>query len=88
MIVLRNRKKTHCIIIAGTDTFMSGWGQAEGGISYAGWACRPEERLRVLRWVKSRSDQKRVREVSGSWRPGGIGHTHIYVVEKDHNALK
>jgi len=29
---------THRLAVIGTDSFMSGWGGAEGGASYAGWA--------------------------------------------------
>jgi hypothetical protein len=81
-------KITHFIIVVGTDSFMSGWGEAKGGVSYAGWACTPEQYDRVLNWVSNRSEMKRVRIVGNSWRPKGIGHTHIYVVHDNHPALK
>lgn len=81
-------KKTYSIIVAGTDRFMSGWGEAKGGVSYAGWACKYKDLDKVERWVHNRSDMKRVRIVGNDWRPRGIGHTHIYVVHKNHNALK
>ena len=80
--------KTHQIIVAGTDSFMSGWGEAKGGVSYAGWACRLADVYKVERWVHSRSDMKRVRIVGSDWRPKGVGHTHIYVVHENHRALK
>jgi hypothetical protein len=82
------QQQTHSVIIAMTDSFLSGWGEAEGGVSYAGWACKPEHVEKVERWVRSRSDAKRVREVAGNWRPRGAGHTHIYVVGDNHSALK
>ena len=41
--------KTHQIIVAGTDSFMSGWGEAKGGVSYAGWACRLADVYKVER---------------------------------------
>jgi hypothetical protein len=85
------QKKTHTWLIIGTDSFMSGWGKANGGKSYAAWACLPEKAERVFSWVSGRSDMKRVRESSeaygSKWRPSGIGHAHIYVVENDHPAL-
>ena len=36
--------KTHIWIVAGTDSFLSGWGEAKGGVSYAGWACKYNDR--------------------------------------------
>lgn len=58
-------KKTHTVIIAMTDSFMSGWGRAgSNGVSYAGWAAKPEDADVVERWVRGRSDAKRVRVVS------------------------
>lgn len=84
------QKETHPIIVAGTDSFMSFWGQAAGGLSYAGWACRHEDLVSVERWVRSRTDMKRVRVVGSDWKPKGsrIKHVHIYVVKEDHPALE
>lgn len=76
------------IIVAATDSFMSGWGEAKNGTSYAGWACKPEHESQVHNWVSNRTEMKRVRIVGNDWRPKGIGHTHIYVVEDKHPALK
>lgn len=81
-------KKTHSIIVVGTDSFLSGWGEAKGGVSYAGWACTSEQYTRVLEWVYNRSDMKRVRVVENSWRPKGVGHAHIYVVHDNHPSLR
>lgn len=85
---------THRWLVVGTDSFLSGWGQAEGGTSVAAWACRPEDRAAVLAWVRSRGDMKRVREVaeSGSgtrYQPRGAGvrHFHVYCVRPGHRAL-
>lgn len=80
--------KTHPIVWLGTDPFMGGWGAAEGGASYAGWACRPEDSHLVERWVRARGDLLRVREVSSGYRPSGLcSHCHIYVVGPEHLAL-
>ena len=81
--------QTHPIVWLGTDSFMSGWGGAEGGASYAGWACRPEDAHVVERWVRARGDLLRVREVSPGYRPSGdhCSHCHIYVVGPNHPAL-
>lgn len=81
-------KVTHHVLIGGTDRVLSGWGQAEGGQSFAFWACRPEHAAQVWRWVKSRGDIMRVRQVSPRYRPsGGKGHCHVYVVHDGHPAL-
>jgi hypothetical protein len=75
-------KSTHLVLWGGTDSFLSGWGGAEGGSSYAFWACRPEDSLACERWVRSRGDMKRVREVTTDYRPPSApGHCHIYVWE-------
>ncbi len=77
------QKKSHNWLIIGTDKVLSGWGAAEGGVSFAAWACKPKDRFKVFAWVKSRSDMKRVRMVSNNYtayRPQGKGHCHIYVV--------
>ena len=82
------QKKTHPIIIIGTDSFMSGWGKAEGMTSYAGWACKHEHADRVFNWVNSRDEMKRVRLVIGDYKPKGNVHCHIYVVTDEHPATK
>jgi hypothetical protein len=82
-------KFTHNTIVLGTDSFMSGWGKAEGGLSYAGWACKDEHINQVERWVRKRGDMKRIRIVSGNYRPTGkSGHCHIYAVNEGHSSLK
>lgn len=82
------QRQTHTWGIVGTDRFLSGWGKAEGGKSYAVWACLPDDRREVLEWVESRSDMSRVREVSlEDYRPTGRGHCHVYVVDEDHPAI-
>ena len=88
------QKKTHTWLVVGTDKFLSGWGGAEGGLSYAAWACKPEDRRSVLDWVERRSDMLRVREVAeseyaGKYRPNSTYcvHCHIYVVEDGHPSL-
>jgi len=83
----KEEKVSHDWLVIGTDTFLSGWGKAKGGTSYAVWACIPDNRQKVLNWVEGRSDMKRVRETVGSYRPSGVGHCHIYVVNEGHPAL-
>jgi len=82
--------QTHPIVWLGTDPIMSGWGAAEGGASYAGWACRPEDAHLVERWVRARGDLLRVREAGPGYRPSTnhCSHCHVYVVGPDHLALR
>ena len=95
--------KTHTWLVVMTDRFMSGWGEAEGGVSYAAWACKYENLTQVKAWVRSRSDAMRVRVVTDGtlvlpananrpsytykYRPKGTGHCHIYVVNEGHASL-
>ena len=82
-------RKTHRIAYGGTDCFLSGWGHAEGGNSFAFWACRPEDRCEVKKWVRSRGDIMRLRQIlPNEYRPGGnCVHCHIYAVRSGHAAL-
>ena len=82
------QKATHTVLIIGTDSFMSGWGEAKGGASYAAWACEPKDAPQVLAWVERRTDMKRVRVVYGDYRPNSqlCAHLHIYVVDDNHPA--
>lgn len=92
------QKQTHTWLVVMTDRFMSGWGEAKGGLSYAAWACPYENLAQVERWVRSRSDALRVRVVrdtnssslcsSYKYRPKGTGHCHIYVVGENHASLE
>ena len=76
------QRQTHNVIILATDKFMSGWGLAKGGPSYAGWACRPALRGILEARVRNRPDMQRVRVVCGDYRPpSGPGHCHIYVAQ-------
>jgi hypothetical protein len=73
------QRTTHTMAVIGTDSFMSGWGLAKNGMSYAGWACRPEDLPDCEAMVESRSEMKRVRVVlANTYRPKAA-HTHIYV---------
>ena len=83
------QKQSPHIIVLATDSFMSGWGQAEQGPSYAGWACTSEQEYKVWNWVARRPEMKRVRVVMDNYRPPtGPGHCHIYVVDDNHPAIR
>ena len=78
------QKLTHREIVMMTDRFMSGWGMAGDGPSYAGWAFKDGHLNQVLGEVAARSDAMRVRVVGGDYRPpSGPGHCHIYVWRKN-----
>ena len=82
-------RETHTVIVLGTDSFMSGWGECrDGGTSYAGWACKPEHLDAVERWVRSRDEMHSVYVENGDYIPPQVsGHCHIYVVNDNHRAL-
>lgn len=79
------QRETHTVIIGGTDRFMSGWGLARGGVSVAGWACKPEDAKTVREWVERRGDMLRVRELGRNAR---AAHVHIYVADETHPSLE
>lgn len=83
-----DEKRSHTVIVLMTDRFMSGWGGAGNGPSYAGWACLPEDVNKVESWVRRRSEAMRIRIVDGDYRPRNQpeGHCHIYVVHDHHGA--
>ena len=81
---------THYMAVVARDTFMSGWGGAEGGASRCAWACDPDVDInRVEQWVRNRSDMQYVSVVSlDTYRPPlGTAHFHIYVCGSGHPAL-
>lgn len=80
-------KKTHTILITATDSCLSGWGDARGGLSKCAWAVAPDQSWeRVFNWVKRRSDMRYVNMTTGKWYPKA-SHVHIYVVNAGHPAL-
>ena len=81
--------RTHTCFIKGRDTFLSGWGGAEGGTSYAVWCCRPEHLDTVLAWVKGRSDMVGVTTAfdPDSYQLNRGDRLHIYVVGSGHPSL-
>lgn len=78
------QQRTHTLAVVGTDSFMSGWGEAKGGLSYAAWACTPETVDEVEQRIKERAEMKRVRVVRlAGYRAKGAKHLHIYVVDEE-----
>jgi len=79
--------KTHRYLVIGTDRFLSGWGSARGGASYAAWACETlTEAKAKADEIRHRSDMKRVRivhdsrgQARGAFRPDSRYCTHFSV---------
>jgi hypothetical protein len=82
------QKKEYTHLIGGRDSFLSGWGLASGGNSYAYWACKEEDADRVFSWVNQRSDILDV-SVYRNNPPykSPKHHVRVYVVEDGHPAL-
>jgi len=82
-------KKIYPIMVIATDreTFESeGW--PEGGKSFAGWACRPEDVDEVMRWAKAQPGMLRVRRVGSNYRPSGEGLCSVCIVGGGHPAVR
>jgi len=54
---------SHRVLIGGIDDFMSGWGRAKDGKSYAFWGCKPEDEESVMEWVSRREEFRRIRTI-------------------------
>lgn len=81
---------THSTWIGGTDSFLSGWGEAENGASIAVWACKPEHADTVEEWVNNRSDMLdvfRMEEHDIDESFAEAAHISIYVVHNNHPSL-
>ena len=86
--------RTHRYLVIGTDRFLSGWGQAAGGNSYAAWACQTLTEARaVAEVIRARSDMKRVRivhdsrgQARGAFRPDSryCSHFSVYVASEEY----
>ncbi len=95
MVIIDNRddlqKATHSVIIRGYDKCLSGWDYHMGEPEYeswAGWACRPRDKDKVLAWVRGRSDMTKVKAVDNNHRPGNTNsHYRIYIVTDGHPAI-
>lgn len=75
-----DQKRTHTLAVVGTDSFMSGWGEARSGLSYAAWAFKDGQYADALSRIEGRGDMKRVRVVTlDGYRATGAAHLHIYV---------
>ena len=73
-------KLTHRLAVVGTDPFMSGWGGATGGLSYAGWAFKDGQEADAWAMINRRNDMQRVRVVTlDGYKARGAAHCHIDV---------
>jgi len=81
------QRTTHTWLAIGTDTFMSGWGGAEGGNSFAAWACDSWQDAKTMtEHLERRGDMQRVRieydDPKRPYRPGRTcAHLHIYLAD-------
>ena len=84
------QQQTHTLAWVGTDPFMSGWGNAENGASFAGWACTLDDLNRCESWVRGRGDMQRVRLVALDGYYPDCADCHIYVFDNQdaHRALR
>lgn len=81
--------KSHTVGVMARDTFMSGWGWAEGLNSYAVWLCEPKHYDSVMDWVRRRGEMKNVRRILSEnvtakimrQRVTAGGLVHVYVVK-------
>ena len=75
-------------LVGGRDSFMSGWGKADGGASFAFWACTPADLADVEAWVNGRGDITRCDLADLLNRPRSQHeHVHVYAVRAHHIAL-
>lgn len=81
-------RSTHTVLIGGRDSFMSGWGGARGGSSFAYWACEPSDVFTVSAWVEGRGDITLVPidDLLNTDREEPE-HCHIYTVREGHVSL-
>lgn len=82
------QKKTHPVLIVARDKFMSGWGLAKGGKSYAAWACRPQDERDTFIWVSNRKEMRNVRITHTLPRIKAGDHLSVYVVDLHHPAYR
>lgn len=78
-------KISHRFLVVMTDTWMSGWGDARRGGSYAAWACEDLKTAeRVADRVRGRSDASRVRIVHDRGYRPRCAHFQVYTVDEHH----
>lgn len=75
------QKITHRWLVIATDSFMSGWGEARGGRSYAAWACTERNYHYWFSKISARPEMKRVRLLyeEKPYKPKIKGTCHIYI---------
>jgi hypothetical protein len=89
--------------VVARDAYMSGWGEAEGGASWAALACKSsDDAEKVARWLESREEMKDIQTVESMTSrdlemcivtlvsSGWMDPKHlaIYNVGRRHRALK
>lgn len=82
-------RATLTVLVGGRDSFMSGWGKADGGSSFAYWACEPDQVFAVSSWVEARGDITLVPIadlLEGDRHE--TEHCHVYAVRANHVSLE
>lgn len=77
------QKKDLRWLVTATDKFLSGWGEAQGGLSKCAWACTHAQVKEVEAWLRGRRDMGNIRTTTRPWYPRAK-HVHIYVVDSYH----
>lgn len=84
------QKTTHVLAVVARDTFMSGWGGAEGGASRVAWSFDPNKvnSDRVFNWVKARPEMRAVSlvEIDRYSPPKDTAHLQIHAIGPEHRA--
>ena len=80
------QKATTIGFVNATDSALSGWGNASGGLSYYCIACSSQEQIEaVKRWFAQREDMKRVAE---PLRPRRRDDSHTSIIHFEETAAR
>lgn len=72
-------KAATLFLVVATDSFMSGWGKAQGRSLFA-VPCRDEAQAEIVADnMRHRSEMKRVRIVNRTWRPSLTSGDHLSI---------
>lgn len=83
------QRKTMNMLVVGMDPFLSGWGPARHGLSFAAWACHSADLPWVHQWVLDRDDINGVQVVhDGEFEDERCVHLSIYPVDENHPAMR
>ena len=82
------QRVTHTIFVVGYDPFLSRWGRAQLGTSFAAWACEECNVEAVEEWVGKRNDVRDAVTVDeDDFDDNRCVHLSIYPVANNHPAI-